>query len=482
MGIIGFLPHILVHSSQPFCHLPDIPPLSPHIFSQCLHNELSRPQRPSRAREHTRRTRNGKTSPLPLPLHCQVTDFIQSAYIAASRRSDRSLEARVESARRASEIHKKRTGRSLRVTEQDVVNEEMYEEEDDEMPLQYKRLTAHLQTGSADFNKRLSNYLANHVAMRSALDQAITASYAQQYPNAPQFAHNNQIMYPSPFSSPITAPNTTEQQSLQSFVQSPYNTATGTPSYRPVHHFRASSIQNPQHLPGYQQAIPNSSPVQRTNDRDQRRMSTPVKSQSPQTSSQGLQSSNSGKSPTSPTQSADKHAQTPGQMQPPPQPAIQALPQQQRRPYANLGSYADYSPFTTTSLPTETQMMIGPGYGLDPNDHLTSMFMAGSESFPQPFYNSNQLQFHKARNAHPSYDAMSATLSPSALDMPPHDDTLTPASVSYSNNLDVVNELSKDLTFTRSNSSHGSGTGTPSLSNQDWNNFINQDSWTENGT
>lgn len=422
------------------------------------------------------------TSPLPLSLHCQYTDSTQSAYIAASRRSDRSLEARVESARRASEIHKKRTGRSLRVTEQDVVNEEMYEEEDDEMPLQYKRLTAHLQTGSADFNKRLSNYLANHVAMRSALDQAITASYAQQYPNAPQFAHNNQIMYPSPFPSPLTAPNTPQQQMLQSFVQSPYNTATGTPSYRPVHHFRSASIPNPQDVPGYTQGIPNSSPVQRTGDRNQRRMSIPTKSMSPQTSAQPLQSSYSGKAPASPTHPANKDAQSPGQMQPPPQPGIQALPQQQRRSYANMGSYADYSPFTTTSLPTETQMMIGPGYGLDPNDPLTAMFMAGSESFPQPFYNSNQLQFHKVRNTHPSYDAMSATLSLSALNMSPHDDTITPASVSFPNNLDVVNEFSKDLTFTRSNSSHGSGTGTPSLSNQDWNNFINQDSWTENGT
>ena len=67
-----------------------------------------------------------------------------SAYIAASRRSDRSLEARIESARRASEIHKKRTGRALRVTEQDVINEEMYEEEDDDLPTQYQRLNAHV--------------------------------------------------------------------------------------------------------------------------------------------------------------------------------------------------------------------------------------------------------------------------------------------------------------------------------------------------
>ncbi|KAK5674183.1 hypothetical protein LTS10_013080 [Elasticomyces elasticus] len=66
----------------------------------------------------------------------------ERAYVAASSRSDRRLEARVESARRASEIHKRRTGRSLRVTEQDVVHEVVYDEEDDDLPMQYRRLTA----------------------------------------------------------------------------------------------------------------------------------------------------------------------------------------------------------------------------------------------------------------------------------------------------------------------------------------------------
>ncbi|KAG9805691.1 hypothetical protein KCU84_g23455, partial [Aureobasidium melanogenum] len=114
----------------------------------------------------------------------------ERAYIAASRRSDRSLEARVESARRASEIHKRRTGRSLRVTEQDVINEEMYEEEDDDLPMQYRRLTAHLQTSNADFDRRLAAYLTNHVAMRAALGQTMGDQYnPQQYPNAPQFAN-----------------------------------------------------------------------------------------------------------------------------------------------------------------------------------------------------------------------------------------------------------------------------------------------------
>ena len=51
----------------------------------------------------------------------------------------------------------------------------------------YRRLTAHFQTGPGDFNRRLAAYLTDHVAMRSALDQAITHSYTQQYSNAPRF-------------------------------------------------------------------------------------------------------------------------------------------------------------------------------------------------------------------------------------------------------------------------------------------------------
>ncbi|KAK1757254.1 hypothetical protein QBC47DRAFT_378743 [Echria macrotheca] len=55
----------------------------------------------------------------------------ERAYIAASRRSDRSLEARIQSAMQASEIHKKRTGKGLKITPEIVEREEMYEEEED---------------------------------------------------------------------------------------------------------------------------------------------------------------------------------------------------------------------------------------------------------------------------------------------------------------------------------------------------------------
>ena len=42
-------------------------------------------------------------------------------------------------------------------------------------------LSVHLPTDSADFNQRLSAYLTSNAALRSALDQAITNSYAKQY-------------------------------------------------------------------------------------------------------------------------------------------------------------------------------------------------------------------------------------------------------------------------------------------------------------
>lgn len=53
------------------------------------------------------------------------------AFVAASRRKDRSLDARLESAQRASLLHKKRTGKALRITKDIVQKEAMYEEVDE---------------------------------------------------------------------------------------------------------------------------------------------------------------------------------------------------------------------------------------------------------------------------------------------------------------------------------------------------------------
>lgn len=53
------------------------------------------------------------------------------AFVAASRRKDRSLDARLESAHRASLLHKSRTGKALHITKEIVEKEAMYEEIDE---------------------------------------------------------------------------------------------------------------------------------------------------------------------------------------------------------------------------------------------------------------------------------------------------------------------------------------------------------------
>ncbi|KAL9000854.1 MAG: hypothetical protein Q9169_000609 [Polycauliona sp. 2 TL-2023] len=398
----------------------------------------------------------------------------ERAYIAASRRSDRSLEARVESARRASEIHKRRTGRSLRVTEQDVVNEEMYEEEDDDLPMQYRRLTAHLQTGSADFNRRLSAYLTNHVAMRSALDQAITNSYAQQYPNAPQFAHNQAAMYPSPFMHQGMTP----APSPQSYMHSPYPSAN-TANFRPpsAHAVAATNHHSPT---TYGQSPTISSPVDVT---ESRRSSVPSKSVSPVAvrTPQSMHDRPSLPHLTTSRQppSDSSSSQLPVSMQPqqvPPTPTSMYSPQ-------------EMGPFTC-SLPPESQMLLGSA--LDGKDPMNSIFMGGSDGFAQSYWSSGLGASIKPRNFHPSFDGMSATLAPSALEIPPQpmghnflQHTSMPSTnspfLSFDGN---VAEYPKSC-YHHTNptpSSHGSGTVTPGALNGGWDAFINDSSWAESTT
>lgn len=420
-----------------------------------------------------------------LVFHRYLSLIQYSAYIAASRRSDRSLEARVESARRASEIHKRRTGRSLRVTEQDVVNEEMYEEEDDDLPMQYRRLTAHLQTGSADFNRRLSAYLTNHVAMRTALDQAITNSYAQQYPNAPQFAHN-QSMYPSPF----MAQNMPQQQSPQSYGQ-PYPTP-GTPGYRPGHQPRSSSGSASHGTPHYSPTMTAPSPGQQQLPQMDRRRTSDSSTKSSSHSPHGAPAtpqSMSGRpasSQPSSTFNVKQEPQNVQQMRAPPQPSPQQQ-QQPQQPYSMAG-YSNFSPLTT-ALPMESQMLLGSA--LDPNDPFSSMLMAGSENMQQPYNFSNPSTLQKPRMPTYPYDGMSATLAPSALDMSPRHQTYnqlpttmssapasTPAFLSACDG--TMLEFSKgQMLAAGGNSANDSGTVTPGGLDAGWESFINDSSWPE---
>ena len=360
----------------------------------------------------------------------------------------------------------------------------MYEEEDDDLPMQYRRLTAHLQTGSADFNRRLSAYLTNHVAMRSALDQAITNSYAQQYPNAPQFAHN-QNMFPSPF----MTQNVPQQHSPHSYGQ-PYPTPN-TPGFRLSQQPRsASGSHSTPHYSPPSMTAP--SPVQQTLPQmDRRRTSgSSVKSESrsPHGAPATPQSTHSRQTVPQTTSAYTTQAEptAPQTMKAPPQPSP---PQPQQNSWS-MASYPNTSPFTT-SLPMESQMLLGSA--LDPNDPFTSMLMAGSEHVPQPYNFNTPLPQQKPRSFNPAYEGMSATLAPSALDMSPRHQTYqqpvatmsaapasTPAFLSAYDG--AMTEFSKNRTFMAGTSSNGSGAATPGGIDGGWDSFINDTSWVENAT
>lgn len=199
------------------------------------------------------------------------------AYIAASRRSDRSLEARLESARRASEIHKKRTGRALRVTEQDVLNEEMYEEEDDDLPFAYRRMTAHMQIDDPEFHRKFQAYMATQMESRRMLSQ-VAMNSRQQNPGLygqGQGQGQGQVQGANPFmgaNSMMQMPGPNWQQgggmppqmfnraSPVNSIQrpSPYPSSNGTSqnNMRPASHGRSMSIANPQNIKQEQRPTP----------------------------------------------------------------------------------------------------------------------------------------------------------------------------------------------------------------------------------
>ncbi|KAK3319845.1 hypothetical protein B0T19DRAFT_273219 [Cercophora scortea] len=123
----------------------------------------------------------------------------ERAYIAASRRADRSIEARVQSAKNASEIHKKRTGKGFKISEEIVLKEEMYEEEEEEFPRHFRSM-AFMHTNSPEMNSRVSAYVSNHMALTSINHQnEVNRMFAEQFPGAAQVSQQlSQSVYSQP--------------------------------------------------------------------------------------------------------------------------------------------------------------------------------------------------------------------------------------------------------------------------------------------
>lgn len=360
------------------------------------------------------------------------------------------MEARVESARRASEIHKRRTGRSLRVTEQDVINEEMYEEEDDDLPSQYRRLTAHLQTNSAAFNQRLAAYLTGQIGVRGAVDQYLSNSYAQQFPNAQQF-QLNQLMYQNP---------SIAQQFHQQMMQQPHSPTSiyrqapyPMPNLhqRQAMHGRSASIANPQMSSNKTQ-----SPI--LPDGEKRRMSLAT---APTTT---------GSLDLTQTPTMSNASSTPKTIPATPQTSFSQ--QQPLQPFQSQCNNSSLNPdlsLFTTALPAESQMLLGSV--LDPRDPMTNMFMAGSQYMPNSYCNLDATlpptmsvgKDVSRGQLYPSFDGLNATLAPSELEMNPGLD------FQYAGQTSFFDAGMKETT--------ASGTGTPG--GNDFNLFIDQEAWGE---
>ena len=346
------------------------------------------------------------------------------------------------------------------MTEQDVVNEEMYEEEDDDLPMQYRRLTAHLNTGNADFNRRLSAYLTGQIATRNALDQVIAQSLYRQYPNAPQFAQYNPFAasYPSPM-----MPQTM-QQTPDSFPQSPY-------AALPAQTFDPTNPQPFMNIPGnfhlQQQQHHQQQPQQKNNSIQSPSLPTPsdqkpsfglmqANQSTPMASMSSLQGQNSTVSPNSvkqlpvstpsapETSAADNlptHTATEVQAGKPVaqnEPIHQVQPSQ-RTPLASYPYQANFAygfnppqfgfgPYNPT-LPPESQMLVGSA--LNPTDPFTAALLASNSSnISVPFYSYNPTNAStttsssttaqaKLKDLHPTYNSLTQTLAPSALEITP---------------------------------------------------------------
>ncbi|KAL7938844.1 hypothetical protein V8C35DRAFT_89573 [Trichoderma chlorosporum] len=111
----------------------------------------------------------------------------ERAYIAASRRSDRDIEARIKSALQASKIHKKRTGKALRITREIVLNEAMYEEEDTELE-RFREWSYRLPTGSLQggHGKEVCELIESSLQRWRGND--INQAFEQYFPNYKQAA------------------------------------------------------------------------------------------------------------------------------------------------------------------------------------------------------------------------------------------------------------------------------------------------------
>lgn len=377
------------------------------------------------------------------------------------------------------------------MTEQDVINEEMYEEEDDydDIPMQYRRLTAHLQTGSQDFNDKLSAYLTSNVAVRNSLEQVIQNSHAHEH-RRPQSVYGSASM-----SMPMY-----QQQYMGSYHNRPSTFPLTLNMPANGFHGRSASAVEPTRTPiAASSSPPQPGPLAASRSH--------TKSASPSLKS------------IRPNQPMSKLAETASQ-QPPksesPVPTLADTPGVTPSSRTSSVSLNNQQLPLSSALPIETQQLLAQGG--DWNDAFYRPMMTHPQYFAQPQqFNSTSMSLSKQHNFRPNTSGMSATLAPSALDMKhtysPHnhgnqDSHPASATVSYRPPVEIqpycdnqqgpfsappfqptfgVNfpDLNTEALSRQDSSAHGSQRATPGTDGLDpdlWNQFMNADFVSESRT
>lgn len=307
----------------------------------------------------------------------------------------------------------------------------MYEEEDDDLPTQYQRLNAHLQTSSWIFNRKLHDYIATQQGVRNMfLHQQFPGQSFQPY--GAQFAPNGQVpmvnqtmLPPQTFNPPAqtfaqpSQPFSPQgyQQNQQGYRHAPYNIPQ-----RPQSHQRSASIPTPQSVQNFTPSIPQGNLDPTTAQGDvSRRMSLPPHALEQGNESQSRPSlSRSSTAQSLQQQPVSTHGVPSGSSAPT---SAQGTPrvrsgnttpvshQFASLPFSTSSQVIDMNPLSL-SLPPESQQLIGSA--LDPNDPRTAIFMAGSDNIPQPFmgtYSYNPNLSPKSRMG-ASVAGMTQTLAP----------------------------------------------------------------------
>ncbi|KAG8157663.1 hypothetical protein KVR01_012325 [Diaporthe batatas] len=180
----------------------------------------------------------GPNAGVPRQSERTASENKERAYIAASRRGDRSLEARVQSAYAASEIHKQRTGKALKVSEQIVLNEEMYEEEDD-LPARYSALLNNNDILAS--MPRFQAYAIATLGTRAAAYDRFPNLQRDLQREADVNAQFAEFFGPRGFSTRPAAAFQTHAPGAQQAQSSPQMTAAPfsptTPSHQPAFHY-----------------------------------------------------------------------------------------------------------------------------------------------------------------------------------------------------------------------------------------------------